>query len=174
MTQLSNAYVCDIMGWVGGWWWWVNVLVPGNLISRNELNWNVYFVFLLVQSVLWLCARCKLLGTWNGPCKWTMSHGIWVLGRVHMDFTHYKAVCDYGASRIRIYIVNRCRLPMNSACLVLPSRLVLQHRAVDDMIYVNSSSQGQNGLHFADDISKCISMNEKSFILINISLKFVP
>ena len=34
-------------------------------------------------------------------------------------------------------------------------------------------SPGQNGRHFADDIFKCIFMNEKFGILIPISLKFV-
>ena len=33
---------------------------------------------------------------------------------------------------------------------------------------------GQNGRHFADDIFRCIFMDEKSCILITISLKFVP
>ena len=33
---------------------------------------------------------------------------------------------------------------------------------------------GQNGWHFADDISKCIFMNKKVCILIRIPLKFVP
>ena len=33
---------------------------------------------------------------------------------------------------------------------------------------------GPNGRHFADDISKCIFMNEKFCILIRIPLKFVP
>ena len=32
---------------------------------------------------------------------------------------------------------------------------------------------GQNGHHFTDDIFKCIFMNEKFHILIQISLKFV-
>ena len=39
---------------------------------------------------------------------------------------------------------------------------------------INSSPPGQNGRHFADDIFKCIFMNEKFCILIRISLKFVP
>ena len=39
---------------------------------------------------------------------------------------------------------------------------------------VNSSRPGQNGHHFADDIFRCIFMNEKFSILIEISLKFVP
>ena len=37
-----------------------------------------------------------------------------------------------------------------------------------------SSPPEQNGHHFADDIFKCIFMNEKFCISIRISLKFVP
>ena len=40
--------------------------------------------------------------------------------------------------------------------------------------WVNSSSPGQNGRHFADDIFKCIFLNEKVWFLTEISLKFVP
>ena len=32
----------------------------------------------------------------------------------------------------------------------------------------------QNGHHFTDDISRCIFVNENFYILIKISLKFVP
>ena len=39
---------------------------------------------------------------------------------------------------------------------------------------INSSPLGQNGRHFADDIFRCIFVNEKSCILTKISLKFVP
>ena len=38
----------------------------------------------------------------------------------------------------------------------------------------NSSPHGQSGRHFADDIFRCIFVNEKFHILIKISLKFVP
>ena len=46
----------------------------------------------------------------------------------------------------------------------------------DVIIYpwFNSSPPGQNGRRFADDILKCIFMNERFCILIQISLKFVP
>ena len=40
--------------------------------------------------------------------------------------------------------------------------------------WVNSSPPGQNGCHFTDNILKCIFVNEKLCILIQISLKFVP
>ena len=38
----------------------------------------------------------------------------------------------------------------------------------------NSSPHGQNGHHFADNIFRCIFVNETICILIQISLKFVP
>ena len=39
---------------------------------------------------------------------------------------------------------------------------------------INSSPPGQNGRHLADDIFKCIFLNENLLILIKISLKFIP
>ena len=40
--------------------------------------------------------------------------------------------------------------------------------------WVKSSPPGQNGHHFADDIFRCIFVNVKFWVLITISLKFVP
>ena len=41
------------------------------------------------------------------------------------------------------------------------------------MTTINSSPTGQNGRHFANNIFKCIFMNEEFYILFRISLKFV-
>ena len=38
---------------------------------------------------------------------------------------------------------------------------------------IHSSLRGQNARHFAGDIFRCIFVNEKFYILIQISLKFV-
>ena len=38
----------------------------------------------------------------------------------------------------------------------------------------NSSPPAQNGRYFAHDIFRCIFVTEKFFVLIKISLKFVP
>ena len=45
---------------------------------------------------------------------------------------------------------------------------------VNPWAQVNSSPPGQNGRHFADDIFKCIFVNEEFCIFIKISLKFIP
>ena len=42
------------------------------------------------------------------------------------------------------------------------------------MVYVNTLSPRQNGRHSADNLFKCIFLNENIWILINISLNFVP
>ena len=48
------------------------------------------------------------------------------------------------------------------------------HPGYHSGLSINSSSPRQNGHHFTDNIFKCIFVNENSFILIQISLKFVP
>ena len=42
------------------------------------------------------------------------------------------------------------------------------------MLLPHPHPPGQNGRHFADDIFMCIFVNEKVYIMIKISLKFVP
>ena len=42
------------------------------------------------------------------------------------------------------------------------------------IVYINTLRPRQNGRHFAEDILKCIFLNENVWILIEISLKFVP
>ena len=42
------------------------------------------------------------------------------------------------------------------------------------ILHINSSPPGQNSRHLAEDISRCIFVNEKFCILIGISLKFIP
>ena len=52
------------------------------------------------------------------------------------------------------------------------SNLELSHKWPLSMF--NTLRLRQNGRHFADDIFKCIFLNENIWISINISLKFVP
>ena len=43
-----------------------------------------------------------------------------------------------------------------------------------DYKVINSTPPGQDGCHFADNIFRCILVNEKLCIFIKISLKFIP
>ena len=45
---------------------------------------------------------------------------------------------------------------------------------VMDGVDLSHLPSGQNGRHFADDSFKCIFVNEKCWISIQISVKFVP
>ena len=51
---------------------------------------------------------------------------------------------------------------------------LLMHIYIAGPLWVNTLRPKQNGPHFADDIFKCIFLNENAWILIKISLKFVP
>ena len=42
------------------------------------------------------------------------------------------------------------------------------------ILSINSCPPGQNSHHFTDDIFTCIFVKEKFWILIKISLKFIP
>ena len=52
--------------------------------------------------------------------------------------------------------------------------LSVQLGAVPIILCPNALRLSQNGHHFADNPFKCIFVNENEWILINISLKFVP
>ena len=61
--------------------------------------------------------------------------------------------------------------------LALTHRYVLAfHESREFLFWINNTintlRQRQNGRHFADDIFKCMFLNENVWILINISLKF--
>ena len=53
-------------------------------------------------------------------------------------------------------------------------RLTVIHTQVRAVVYFNTLRPRQNGRHFADNIFKCIFLNENVWIPIKIWLKFVP
>ena len=59
-------------------------------------------------------------------------------------------------------------------CIRLFYTVTIMEADVQVMEGLNSLRPRQDGRHFADDIFKCIFLNENEWILINISLKFVP
>ena len=57
---------------------------------------------------------------------------------------------------------------------VLPIRLYDYWVTLKHVTFLNTLRPRQNGRHFADDIFKCIFLNEIVWISLKISLKFVP
>ena len=85
-------------------------------------------------------------------------------------YTHthtHKTVMDLWSALVQIMV---CCITAPSdyqhQCWLLSSRLLRQP--------VNTLRPRQNGRHFADDIFKCIFLNENIWISIKISMKFVP
>ena len=56
---------------------------------------------------------------------------------------------------------------------VMASSLIAAKLLYEQMFTFNTLRPRQNGRHFADDIFKCIFLNENVWIAINFSLKFV-
>ena len=61
-----------------------------------------------------------------------------------------------------------------SGLLLESQEATIRHLEQWWLITLNTFRQRQNGCHFADAIFKCIFLNENAWILIRISLKFVP
>ena len=60
----------------------------------------------------------------------------------------------------------------NPSCLPYVYRIISNN--VNSEEELNTSRPRQNGRHFSDDIFKCIFLNENVWILILISMKFIP
>ena len=68
---------------------------------------------------------------------------------------------------------------INSEHVPLPTQrgfkpILWQNKCDEFFSLVNTLRPRQNGRHFTDDIFKCIFLNENAWILLKISLKFVP
>ena len=116
-----------------------------------------------VSDILkWKCFNVNLtLGTWYIIQQDCTSHSACKMFSTRAPFIN-SCLTD-----IRAWIINYIH------CLVWD---VITHPCMTStwFISVNSSRPGQNGYRFADDIFRCIFVNEKFCILIKISLKFIP
>ena len=121
-------------------------------------------------------------GQWRGALMFSLicacTNG-WASNRDASDLRHHRVHCNAIAYEIpqknrkgTLYNVKNI-LPDNKVCWdhhpcesnYLPHRIDVR---------INTLRPRQNGRHFADDIFKCIFLNENVWILIKISLKFVP
>ena len=103
---------------------------------------------------------------WHNMNPRDCHHGVSIPGKCH--------TCNYGhVIRYMGYSLN-CWWPIwrnsnGSSCshTSVPVR-------IREMVNINTLRPRQNERHFADDIFKCIFLNENIWIPIKISLKFVP
>ena len=85
-------------------------------------------------------------------------------------------MCQWGEVNVGL-----CLLKLLALSVKLPKLMLKKsydsmwcHKASMKQIFINSLRLRQSGRHFADDIFKCISLNENVWIPIKISLKYVP
>ena len=67
-------------------------------------------------------------------------------------------------------VINNVMSAWNITCTAIHLHLCTRYQ----FIVCNSSPPGRNGRHFADDICKCIFLNENVLLSIKIPLKFIP
>ena len=130
-----------------------------------------------------------MMTSWHGSTR--LSYYWPILRRIHrwpVDFPHKAPVMPsfhvfYNTSTDELLKKSSCRwLKTWSSCNVIlilcpPCWLRFVTGQLwskeGDLSHINSSPPGQSGCHFADDTLRCISVNEKFYIVIKISLKFV-
>ena len=101
----------------------------------------------------------------------------WIGQRQLQDETRNIEVWGFGAAYIRYFTVVLSTFmsysePFFQRCFT--DTLGLCSLCYNDRIALNTLRSRQNGRHFTDDIFKCIFLSENVWILIKISLKFVP
>ena len=96
----------------------------------------------------------------------------WGCGRSMIPYVELSYLKDPWSMEINLVIDRGCwhtLPPCSFAAWYIYRHWLWKHEAA-----FNSSSPGQNGRHFTDDIFNCIFVNEKFCILIQISMTFVP
>ena len=118
----------------------------------------------------------------TGPChnenKSVIMGALWCMGSINAISHIYSNEifflfhsCSYGAENSLVLsqgAIEPCRTPANQS---QPAALEWETNSEP---VINTLRLRQNGRHFTDDIFKCIFLNENAWILISISLKFVP
>ena len=110
----------------------------------------------------------------------------WNITYLLVSFRSPRGQCIYQYQDPSLWSLHQQTLDLDVSCCIKPTRShhiqgigsssavssLTSHKAM--MCDINSSSPGQNGCHFTDNIFKSILMNEKFCILIRISQRFVP
>ena len=119
--------------------------------------------------------QCWFIVNWMDPCEQISVKLEWKQRNFHSR--NYMRKCNLKRQAfcgpqcvLRIYSnqphENKALFPEVQLCSIS-----FDHQS---HIYINTLRPRQNGRHFADDIFKCIFLNENVWISIRISLKFVP
>ena len=135
-------------------------------ILNNLLYWIGTIpleIWYQVLGILWLCMYSNInMMFWGSKMKTCIANKVFCSGQTIIDFFQSQEFHQ----KFYVWLCFK-----NIMCQMESLHLDFIY---EDVIVINLSPPGQNGCHFADDILRCIFMNEKFSILIKISLKFVP
>ena len=109
---------------------------------------------ILDASIKWLLWNIKLTEAIRKINLFITSCSIWVYSRMRSAATMFVSMSDKWRRKVPRHSVT-CRSSYNH-------------------LHIKHIEPKQNGRHFADDMLKCIFLNENVWIPNNISLKFVP
>ena len=104
---------------------------------------------------------CAVRHTWVCQCRWAWH----AVARRQMCVA-CPLICPWCGEGRRL---PPCSIRMITCVLSVEVVVAMWNRVI-----INTLRPRQNGRHFADDIFKCIFLNENVWIPIKISLKFVP
>ena len=109
------------------------------------------------------CAQicCDLMASNGITARWSF-HRIWIVSK--KSLVKWAPVCN-----------SPCLLKWGNVYLIKMKFMFFSHGGVSiKVLIINSFPPGQNGCHFRDNFFKCIFMNAKFWIAIQISLEIVP
>ena len=172
-------------------WWFANVL---QLVLINDFIWGPFYYHGLTLIPAWVSnyMPSKVLRHWSlGMDKGfhpTLYDGCNYLSMLGLNLIHVSKWGHGSTKMIQITGIQRnleesiSDFIISTADGLVPFGASSSAGTIMTMrgfrilmgLTLNTLRLRQNGHHFADNIFKCISMNEKFCILIRISLKFVP
>ena len=144
----------SICAWINGW---VNNRKTGDL-RRHRTHYDVTVMFQCVPF-----SHNSALPSWDYVecnCVFAVSPESRVACRIENGPRDHRIGCTVGPRQWKVGAASR------------PFRFARVCATI--VKYINTSPPGQNGRHFADDMFKCIFLNENVWISIKILMKFVP
>ena len=135
------------------------IFISGNFVCESDWHW-ISFVYWLTQAIIWTNVGILLIG----PLETNFSEilikiYIFSFKKMHleMSFGNWWPFC----LGLNVLKYNHC----HTICLVIIEVTdSCQNENTMSPVMNNSISPGQNGRHFADDIFRCIFVNEIFFL----------
>ena len=143
-----------------------------------KLVWNFIFRSKVICLIWHWIEICLIVYTCQSLAIVVAVSSFTHLLNIEFQYNFVLNVVDYKAEAAQLFVYehisDRITTPTTSKtfCLCHMEAEINGWHSVGG--FFNTLRPGQNGRHFADDILKCIFLNENVRISIEISLKFVP